>query len=127
MKRSAQISSRNFYALLISIFCLRFFSGNEVYLVAKLQPLDFKEKHPCPKCNRIFEKKGSLSRHLFYACGKKPRFKCPYCGYCCNLRSNVYRHVRNSHKRNEVYTIDIIRNCVMKPRWLFYASNKLLY
>ncbi|KAL6263990.1 hypothetical protein P5V15_004071 [Pogonomyrmex californicus] len=61
-----------------------------VYLVAKLQPFDLvstKERHPCPKCSRIFEKKGSLSRHLLYACGKEPRFKCPYCQYCCNLRN----------------------------------------
>lgn len=96
-----------------------------MYLVAKLQPFDFKEKHPCPKCNRIFEKKGSLSRHLLYACGKKPRFKCPYCRYCCNLRSNVYRHVRNTHKRNEVYTMDIVRNCVAKPHWSFYINEPL--
>ncbi|KAL0132443.1 hypothetical protein PUN28_000288 [Cardiocondyla obscurior] len=60
-----------------------------MYLVAKLQPFDFKKTYSCPKCNRIFEKKGSLSRHLLYVCGKKPRFQCPYCGFCCNLLTST--------------------------------------
>ena len=105
-------------------FLLTSFSDNKVYLMAKLQTFDListKEKHPCPKCNRIFEKKSSLSRHLTYMCGKRPQFKCPYCEYCCNMRCNVYRHVRYIHKKNEVYALDIIKNCVTTPYWLFYA------
>lgn len=104
-------------------FLLASFSDNKMYLVATLQTFDLvstKEK-PCPKCSRLFKNKGSLNKHLMYTCGKAPRFKCPYCEYCCNFRSNVYRHVRFKHKKDKVYTLDMIKNCVIEPYWLFYA------
>ncbi|XP_053996844.1 longitudinals lacking protein, isoforms A/B/D/L-like isoform X1 [Hylaeus anthracinus] len=58
--------------------------------------------HPCPTCSRIFKRKNSLSRHLLYACGQNPRFKCPYCGlYYANARYRKPRVRFNdlSHKR----------------------------
>ncbi|XP_053974109.1 longitudinals lacking protein, isoforms N/O/W/X/Y-like isoform X3 [Hylaeus volcanicus] len=58
--------------------------------------------HPCPTCSRIFKRKNSLSRHLLYACGQNPRFKCPYCGlYYAHARYRKPRVRFNdlSHKR----------------------------
>ncbi|KAF7388399.1 hypothetical protein HZH68_012341 [Vespula germanica] len=80
------------------------------------QTLQLGAYHPCPTCNRTFKRKNSLNKHLLYACGQYPRFKCPYCWYRCKLRSNVYRHVRTSHKKREVYATDVIKNQVYRAR-----------
>lgn len=69
----------------------------------------------CGKCDRIFQRKYSLARHLRYSCGKEPQFKCPYCNYRSNLRSNTYRHVRLNHKSRTVSAHDIVNNCIVQP------------
>ncbi|XP_032662663.1 longitudinals lacking protein, isoforms A/B/D/L-like isoform X3 [Odontomachus brunneus] len=77
--------------------------------------IQVKGGYQCRKCDRIFQRKYSLARHLRYSCGKEPQFKCLYCKYRCNLRSNVYRHVRLNHKNRTVSVLDIVNNHIIKP------------
>ncbi|XP_036145684.1 zinc finger protein 429-like [Monomorium pharaonis] len=83
---------------------------NEVCLMQSYDCVAITEKYPCPKCNRIFEKKGSLSSHLLYACGIEPRFQCPYCDFRSKWSFDVYKHVRRKHQDTAVRCIDISRN-----------------
>ncbi|KAG7205699.1 hypothetical protein KM043_007648 [Ampulex compressa] len=71
--------------------------------------------HPCPSCHKTFKRKSSISRHLLYSCGQKPRFKCPYCGNMFSMRSNIYHHIRKMHKKLEVYAVDVVKCTVKKP------------
>ncbi|KAF7386695.1 hypothetical protein HZH66_011147 [Vespula vulgaris] len=66
------------------------------------------ERFWCSQCSRVFCKKQDLTRHLVYECGQAPRFQCPYCKYLTKQRQGVYKHIRNVHKKTEVYTFDII-------------------
>ncbi|XP_035728104.1 longitudinals lacking protein, isoforms A/B/D/L-like isoform X15 [Vespa mandarinia] len=71
-----------------------------------------RKKYPCSKCLSTFVKKYDLDRHMKYECGQQPRFQCPYCSYRAKQRQNAYSHVRNVHRKCDVYTIDIIDNQV---------------
>lgn len=97
------------------------FSDNGLRLATGLRqpcsPIQARLVYPCPTCSRVFERRTSLNRHLSYACGQHPRFKCLYCRYQCNFRSNVYSHVRVCHKGREVVALDVMSCCVKKPRW----------
>nr|XP_012226003.1 PREDICTED: longitudinals lacking protein, isoforms A/B/D/L-like [Linepithema humile] len=65
--------------------------------------------YSCPNsnCNKSFNWKGNLSRHLRYECGLLPRFKCPYCTYCCKVKADVSKHITRKHKNATVYVLDI--------------------
>ncbi|XP_070149666.1 longitudinals lacking protein, isoforms H/M/V isoform X25 [Polyergus mexicanus] len=66
----------------------------------------------CPNsnCIRSFDWKGNLTRHLKYECGLMPRFKCPYCKYCCKAKADVKKHIIRRHKDHAVYVVDILKN-----------------
>ncbi|EFN84256.1 Longitudinals lacking protein, isoforms A/B/D/L [Harpegnathos saltator] len=63
-----------------------------------------------PNCTRSFNWKGNLTRHLRYECGLSPRFKCPYCEYCCKVKGDVSKHIIRKHKDSAVYVLDIFKN-----------------
>ncbi|KAH0952438.1 hypothetical protein HN011_011877 [Eciton burchellii] len=58
-------------------------------------------------CVRSFNWKGNLMRHLRYECGLQPRFKCPYCNYCCKVKGDVGKHIIRRHKDAAVYVLDL--------------------
>ncbi|XP_043677885.1 longitudinals lacking protein, isoforms A/B/D/L isoform X7 [Vespula pensylvanica] len=74
-----------------------------------------RRKFPCPKCSSTFVHKHDVKKHLTFICGQTPRFKCPYCTNCTKYPYNIYTHIRKKHKKNEVYTMDIVENVVYKP------------
>lgn len=55
--------------------------------------------YPCPNdyCTRVYKFKCSLSRHLYYECGKPPMYECQYCPKKCSLRENLKKHVIAMH------------------------------
>ncbi|XP_043527229.1 longitudinals lacking protein-like isoform X23 [Frieseomelitta varia] len=62
---------------------------------------------PSPNCNKSFNWKGNLNRHLRYECGLQPRFKCPYCKYCCKVKGDVSKHILRKHHDLAVYVVDL--------------------
>ncbi|OXU25916.1 hypothetical protein TSAR_011821 [Trichomalopsis sarcophagae] len=60
--------------------------------------------HQCPSS---FTYLRGLNQHLRYACHQRPRFQCPYCQHVSKYRYAAYNHVRQCHKNEEVYCIDL--------------------
>lgn len=63
--------------------------------------------HICINCTKSYKSKGGLVRHLKFECGKRPRFQCTYCPYKSKQRSNMYLHIKNRHKGQEMYVVDL--------------------
>ncbi|KAF7294344.1 hypothetical protein HMN09_01163600 [Mycena chlorophos] len=55
-----------------------------------------RKKHPCPQCNKKFNRPSSLRIHLNTHTGAMP-YVCPHpnCGRAFNVNSNMRRHFRN--------------------------------
>lgn len=51
----------------------------------------------CPKCDKSYSSKGSLSRHLKVECGKRARVPCPYCDALFKHKSSVVTHIVRKH------------------------------
>ncbi|KAJ8686831.1 hypothetical protein QAD02_022625 [Eretmocerus hayati] len=67
-------------------------------------------QYKCPNCPSSFSYLRGLQQHLRYACSTcnlQPKFKCPYCDYRTKYRYNAYHHVRQIHKNEDVYCIEL--------------------
>lgn len=53
--------------------------------------------YECPKCEKLYNARKNLARHINVECGKEPQFSCPYCGYKNHRRNEINKHVRNKH------------------------------
>jgi len=51
----------------------------------------------CVTCDRTYNHRGSLSKHLIHECGKTPQQSCKLCPYATKLRENLRRHVKKKH------------------------------
>ncbi|XP_046396284.1 zinc finger protein 467-like [Ischnura elegans] len=51
----------------------------------------------CPRCEKKYQLRSSLNRHLRWECGKEPRFQCVLCSYRSKHKSHVVRHVKFAH------------------------------
>lgn len=51
----------------------------------------------CPKCNKGYERRNTLTRHLQYECGVSPQFHCTYCDFKAKHKSNLKSHVVMRH------------------------------
>lgn len=49
--------------------------------------------HRCPRCNKYYKRKDTLTYHLRFQCGVDPAFHCPYCPYVCRHKSNLKVHI----------------------------------
>ncbi|KAK2584880.1 hypothetical protein KPH14_002476 [Odynerus spinipes] len=50
--------------------------------------------HVCPRCSQGYKNKRTLDTHLRTACGREPKFQCPYCGLKSKHPPNIYTHIR---------------------------------
>ena len=56
-----------------------------------------KGAYVCLDCGKEYLHYSSVHKHRRYECGKEPQFQCPYCPHRCKLKSNLTKHLRNSH------------------------------
>ncbi|XP_024874901.1 longitudinals lacking protein, isoforms F/I/K/T-like isoform X5 [Temnothorax curvispinosus] len=59
----------------------------------------------CPKCSQGYKNKRTLDTHLRIACGREPKFQCPYCGLKSKHPPNIYTHIRRKHKGQDLFLI----------------------
>lgn len=55
------------------------------------------ESYKCPRCDKAYNAKRNLTRHINLECGKKPKFACPHCNYKNYRRNEIKKHVRSKH------------------------------
>lgn len=65
------------------------------------------ERHTCSRCSKSYIHAWHLKRHTKFECGQEPRVQCPYCSAKMKQRGHVYRHIRQCHRGQNVYVIDL--------------------
>ncbi|XP_033358885.1 longitudinals lacking protein, isoforms A/B/D/L-like isoform X11 [Bombus vosnesenskii] len=65
------------------------------------------ERHTCSRCSKSYIHAWHLKRHTKFECGQEPRVQCPYCAARMKQRGHVYRHIRQCHRGQNVYVIDL--------------------
>lgn len=53
--------------------------------------------HTCPTCGKIYDYKGTLSRHMRIECGQEKNFICPICSHKFYYNSDLRKHLNNKH------------------------------
>jgi hypothetical protein len=66
-----------------------------------------KPRFRCARCPSNFSYLRGLQQHVKYACYQRPRFQCPYCQHRSKYRYATYNHVRQMHKGQDVYCVDV--------------------
>ncbi|KAF2901639.1 hypothetical protein ILUMI_04546 [Ignelater luminosus] len=53
--------------------------------------------YECPNCDKLYNARKNLARHMNLECGKEPQFMCSYCDYKNHRRNEIKKHIRNKH------------------------------
>lgn len=53
--------------------------------------------YACPNCQKIYNARKNLARHINSECGKEPQYSCPYCDYRNYRRNEIKKHAKNRH------------------------------
>lgn len=53
--------------------------------------------YKCPKCQRCYNARKNLVRHVTLECGREPQYKCPYCSYSKHRRNELKKHLEKKH------------------------------
>ncbi|CAG9818635.1 unnamed protein product [Phaedon cochleariae] len=51
----------------------------------------------CPKCDKIYNARRNLLRHINLECGKEPKYACMYCQYKNYRRNEINNHMKKKH------------------------------
>ncbi|KAG5316849.1 LOLA2 protein, partial [Acromyrmex insinuator] len=76
----------------------------------------------CPKCSQGYKNKRTLDTHLRIACGREPKFQCPYCDLKSKHPPNIYTHIRRKHKGRTV-----VDSCVAEYRTSVVRTYACMY
>jgi hypothetical protein len=52
----------------------------------------------CTQCGKVYMRKGTLTRHLKFECGKEPQFQCPLCPLRTKHKSSLLTHMYCKHR-----------------------------
>lgn len=55
------------------------------------------DRYTCPTCEKAYNARRNLTRHINLECGKQPRFSCPYCDYKNYRRNEIKKHIQSKH------------------------------
>lgn len=56
--------------------------------------------HHCPQCNRPYQHRYTMLKHLREECGKPPAYRCIECDYRTKVKGNLKKHLLKTHKMN---------------------------
>ncbi|XP_077287599.1 uncharacterized protein LOC143912216 isoform X2 [Arctopsyche grandis] len=51
----------------------------------------------CPNCQRTYNARKNLVRHINLECGREPQYKCPHCPHGNHRRNELKRHMEKKH------------------------------
>lgn len=51
----------------------------------------------CPNCQRCYNARKNLVRHVTLECGREPQYKCPHCAYSKHRRNELKKHMLRKH------------------------------
>ncbi|PSN32906.1 hypothetical protein C0J52_13327 [Blattella germanica] len=57
-----------------------------------------KIQYSCPRCNKVYNWKTNLQRHIRLECGKAPQWHCTMCPYKTKQKGHLLRHVAGRHR-----------------------------
>lgn len=69
------------------------------FILGELLPLGISEIYPCRKCNRIYARKYTRSRHERLECGIAAQFECPFCNFRAKHKHNLKSHISKAHSK----------------------------
>ncbi|XP_034249724.1 zinc finger protein 771-like [Thrips palmi] len=69
--------------------------AGEGWFVRRVSPV--KEVFVCSDCGNEYLHYASVHKHRRFECGKEPQFQCSLCPHRTKLKSNLTKHLRNSH------------------------------
>lgn len=58
------------------------------------------ESFACTKCNKIYNARRNLVRHMNSECGKEPKYTCIFCDYKNYRRNEIINHIKKKHKKH---------------------------
>ncbi|XP_053606425.1 longitudinals lacking protein, isoforms A/B/D/L-like isoform X2 [Plodia interpunctella] len=61
----------------------------------------------CPNCQRLYNARKNLVRHVTLECGRDPKYKCPFCSYSKHRRNELTRHIQKKHPKHASQIADI--------------------
>ncbi|KAM3957741.1 uncharacterized protein ACR2FA_008254 isoform 2-T2 [Aphomia sociella] len=53
--------------------------------------------YKCPNCQRCYNARKNLVRHVTLECGREPQYKCPHCSYSKHRRNELKKHIEKKH------------------------------
>ncbi|XP_049874596.1 longitudinals lacking protein, isoforms A/B/D/L isoform X1 [Pectinophora gossypiella] len=53
--------------------------------------------YKCPNCQRCYNARRNLVRHVTLECGIEPQYKCPYCACRKHRRNELKKHIEKKH------------------------------
>lgn len=101
-----------------------------ILILGELLPLGISEIYPCRKCNRIYARKYTRSRHERLECGIAAQFECPFCNFRAKHKHNLKSHISKAHQWNcdrwgakftDFFQVKFLRN---KISWFFWTFTK---
>ncbi|XP_026325218.1 longitudinals lacking protein, isoforms A/B/D/L-like isoform X2 [Hyposmocoma kahamanoa] len=54
-------------------------------------------KYKCPNCQRCYNARKNLVRHVTLECGREPQYKCPHCVFSKHRRNELKKHLERKH------------------------------
>lgn len=61
--------------------------------------------YKCPKCQRAYNARRNLVRHVTLECGREPQYKCPFCAYSKHRRNELKNHINKKHPNQKALSV----------------------
>lgn len=92
-----------FYLYVFSSFLLFSLSLFSIHFILDdALALGLSEVYPCRKCNRIYARKYTRSRHERLECGIEAQFECSFCNFRAKHKHNLKSHISKAHSKRLV-------------------------
>ncbi|CAH0760926.1 unnamed protein product [Diatraea saccharalis] len=64
------------------------------------------KRYKCTNCERCYNARRNLVRHVTLECGREPQYKCPYCNCSKHRRNELKNHINKKHP-SQIQTVTV--------------------